>query len=230
MPELMDDMYLANRNLSYQKRVKAYADFEKYPAGKPITDLLGTFLQKVDFANSTNLGDLGHALKKIVGEKIFKDILIEKFSEGLLTIDVYTQANYSELVQHKKNTILSELKTSLPKIGLKDIRFKRSHKKNENAQAMQDKTMNRPENLDFMHDMIRKFPMQFKWLKQDAYWIVNEKGMKAKFADEHEKFKEDLLVISNLKKVYCITLPNGMIAKAPCKVENSYENYIPLEN
>lgn len=99
--------------------------FEAFPAGKEVKNLLTSVLKKIDNRQKINIIQIREEWSKIVGEKYAAMTQVLEFQEGLLTIKIHSAPLFSILHGSEKTRLENELKKRLPSLNLKKLNFRR---------------------------------------------------------------------------------------------------------
>lgn len=98
---------------------------ERYPAGRPIGDLLAGVIKGIQSAQSKKFSKMGKLWIELVGPQYAKMTVIEKFSNGILYVKVSSASLYSLLAVQEKPKLIRAIQEALPLLELTNIVFRR---------------------------------------------------------------------------------------------------------
>lgn len=109
------------------KRSKAALkdSLERYPAGRPIGDLLAGVVKGINSAQAKKFSKMGKVWTDLMGPQYAKMTVIEKFSNGILYIKVSSASLYSLLAMQEKPRLIRAVQEALPSLELTNIVFRR---------------------------------------------------------------------------------------------------------
>ncbi len=103
-----------------------YVDrMDKYPAGRPVKNLLPSFLKKIQSAQCSRSCSLNDVWSEIIGEKYAQFTKIDKYDNGMLFISVTSSSLLNMLTMMDKSELIDRIKEKLTSLQIKNIVFKR---------------------------------------------------------------------------------------------------------
>lgn len=91
---------------------------------RSLSDLLPSFLDKVQRKVGQDPQAVLQAWKEVVGEKLAPMTVATSFVEGVLIVKVSNSSFYSLLVHHEKDRLLKELQKRFPSVRIHKIVFR----------------------------------------------------------------------------------------------------------
>lgn len=98
---------------------------ERYPAGRPIGDLLPGVVKGIDSAQSKKFSKVGKLWAELIGPKYANMTVIEKLNGGILYIKVSSASLHSLLAMQEKPRLIRAIQEALPSLELTNIVFRR---------------------------------------------------------------------------------------------------------
>ena len=105
--------------------MKRRNDFEIFPAGKPLQKLLTPFLKWVEGQRDKELDKVTDSWNQLLEPPYRERTKVEKFQDGLLFIKVSSATVHSILEMQEKKRLIGEMQKRHPRLGLKNIVFRR---------------------------------------------------------------------------------------------------------
>lgn len=107
------------------KRKDSKERSEKFPAGRPIQDLLPSFLKSIERGKNNNGSQIEEVWAKLIGEKMIPFTRIQTLHEGVLFVQVSSPTLLNLLALKEKPRLLKALQQELPHLQIKTIVFRR---------------------------------------------------------------------------------------------------------
>ncbi len=111
---------------SLRKKTLAYKrQFEEFPAGKEVKNLLSSVLKKIDTRQKINISQIRNTWSELIGEKYSAMTEVISFDDGVLTIKINSAPLFSILKAEQKTKLESEMRKRIPALKLKKLNFRR---------------------------------------------------------------------------------------------------------
>ncbi len=105
--------------------MKRRNEFEIFPAGKTLKNLLPAFLKRVEGQREKELEKVIDSWNQLLEPSFRTRTKVEKFQDGLLFIKVSSATVHSILEMQEKKRLIGEMQKRHPRLGLKNIVFRR---------------------------------------------------------------------------------------------------------